>query len=474
VTGMTTGASVPYMAALQVAGQACVVIGGGAQALHKIRLLLDSGAHVVVIAAGVADEIRTLSESGSITWIARDYRRGDLAGAFVTINTVTHDAVQRSVWQEANEERVLLNTMDRAELCHFIAPAVVQRGPLQIAISTSGESPYVASTLRGVLEHLVGEEWGQLTSMIGSVRRRLRRKNVDLAAQTLAYKRLMRPDVREMLRRGEYAAAASLAAQFAEPEPPLTGHVSLIGAGPGDPRLLTLAAVDAISTADVVFHDALVDVRTLQFCAPAARIVDVGKRAGVSSARQHDITAAMIDTAHAGLAVVRLKGGDPFIFGRGGEELDALTSVGIPVTVIPGVSSATAAPAIAGIPLTKRGVATSVAFVTGQGSSGGVNPQLARIAATVDTLVVLMPLGTLATIVDTVTPVVGAQRAAALISSASTDQQQVVRAPLHGIVDAARDAAVQSPATLVIGEVAAPRDGFERAHAHSRPSAASA
>jgi uroporphyrin-III C-methyltransferase/precorrin-2 dehydrogenase/sirohydrochlorin ferrochelatase len=462
------------MAALQVEQQRCVVIGGGTAALPKIRMLLDGGADVAVVAPRVTGEIRILADSNAIAWIARDYRQGDLAGAFVAINTVIDDSLQRAVWQEANDSRVLLNTMDRAELCHFIAPAVVQRGPLQIAISTSGESPFVASTLRGVLERLIGDEWGQLTSMIGSVRRRLRRRNVDIAAQTAAYKRLLRADVRELLREGDYAAAASVATSMTESEPRVEGEVSLVGAGPGDPRLLTLAAVDALCGADLVLHDALVDSRTLAFCGPAARIVDVGKRAGASSARQQDINAAMIAAARDGLSVVRLKGGDPFIFGRGGEELDALTAAGIPVTIVPGVTSSTAAPAIAGIPLTKRGVATSVAFVTGQDRGGGVNRQLQRIAAAVDTLVVLMPLGTLTAIVDAVTPAVGAHRAAALISAATTQRQRVVRAPLDGIVEAARAAGVQSPATLVIGEVTAPRELPLAAGANALPAAASA
>ena len=453
--------NVPYMAALQVAGRRCVVIGGGEAAAVKVRLLLASDAEITLFAPRAVPELRGLARDGAINWIAREFRSGDLDGAFIAIDTVQHDAVQRAVSAEARTAGALLNTMDRAELCDFIAPAVVQRGPLQIAVSTSGESPYLAAHLRRVLERLIEPEWGQLTALIGTVRRRLRRRGVAVEAQTHAYRRLARPDVRKSLREGDYAAAAALAAALADDPAANAGHVTLVGAGPGDPRLLTLAAVDAIAGADVVLHDALVDAAVLRLCAPHAQVIDVGKRGGAGGARQQDIITAMRDAAHAGFDVVRLKGGDPFLFARGGEELQSLVDEGIDVTVIPGITAAMAAPAAAGIPLTQRGVASSVAFVTGHDRNGRVNPELDRIAKAVDTLVVLMPLGTLPGIVDVVIRAVGPTRPAAIISSATQAQQQVVRAPLEDLVAAARRAEVAGPATLVIGDVARPRQAPE-------------
>jgi uroporphyrin-III C-methyltransferase len=218
--------------------------------------------------------------------------------------------------------------------------------------------------------------------------------------------------------------------------------------------LLTLAARDLLATADTVFHDALVEPGTLALCDPEAELVDVGKRAGRPNPTQESITARMIRAAGAGKIVVRLKGGDPFLFGRGGEELADLIEAGIDTVVVPGVSSVMAAPAVAGIPLTYRGVAASVAVVTARSRNASVNlEQIQSAARAVDTLVVLMPLGRLADLVAGLIEVLGAERPAALVSGATTRDERTVRAPLRDIAEAARTAGIVAPATLIVGEV---------------------
>src|SRR6202035_2836784 len=223
---------------------------------------------------------------------------------------------------------------------------------------------------------------------------------------------------------------------YASDDSPPMGEVVIAGAGPGDPGLVTMATRAVLADADVVLHDALVDAEVLRLCGAQTRLVDVGKRAGRQSITQEHINQAMMVAASSGELVVRLKGGDPFLFGRGGEEVEALQRAGVPVRVIPGVSSALAAPAAAGIPMTHRGVAASVALVTGHRADGEL-ADLATIALGVDTLVALMPAH-LDAIEARLAAVLGSDRPAAIVSQATTAHQQVVRAPIGSIAAAAR------------------------------------
>jgi uroporphyrin-III C-methyltransferase len=259
-----------------------------------------------------------------------------------------------------------------------------------------------------------------------------------------------------MLRDGDADAASALALTIEQGArdsdgAAAMGEVVLAGAGPGDPDLLTVGARAVLADADVVFHDALISPDVLRLCGPRTRLVDAGKRAGRRSVSQAAINVAMIAAALDGNLVVRLKGGDPFLFGRGGEEVLALERAGIPVRVIPGVSAALAAPAAAGIPVTHRGVAASVAFMTGHRATDAP-ATLEDLARAVDTLVVLMP-SDLESLTTRLAAVLGPDRPAALVSEATTAQQRVVRAPIGRIAASARAAGLQPPSTLVVGEV---------------------
>jgi uroporphyrin-III C-methyltransferase/precorrin-2 dehydrogenase/sirohydrochlorin ferrochelatase len=443
-----------YPVTLQLRDRRCTVLGGGPLAAEKAHGLVRAAARVTVIAATPGREMVSLLDEGAITHIGRDYTPGDLAGSFLAIDASGDEQTNRLSFAEAEERGVLINVVDRPAQCHFHAPALVRRGPLSVAISTDGESPYLAGALRARLERIIGEEWGPFTAIVGGVRRRLRARGVPIAEQTPVYRRLLRSEVRDLLRDGHadearYTAAAIETAGV-RPRP---GSVALVGAGPGDPSLLTLAASELLAEAGAVFHDSLVDTRTLALCGPEARLVDVGKRGGRRSADQGWITAQLIEAARSGEDVVRLKGGDPFLFGRGGEELTALRQAGLDVVVVPGVSSALAAPAAAGIPVTLRGIASSLAVVTGSERDGSSSERLEAIARAVDTLVVLMPLGNLETICARLTAVLGPDRPAALVASATLREQEVVRAPIARIARAASEAGIASPATLVVGEV---------------------
>lgn len=442
-----------HLVALDLAGRRCVVLGGGEAAAGRVAALLPTGAVVTVVAAEVCAQLSRLASDGDITWLARDFRSGDLAGALIAYDSQDGPA-RPDVWAEAEHQRVLLNTADKPQLCHFYSAAMVRRGSLQIGVSTSGESPHVAAAVRARIESLIGEEWEELVSVVGRARRRLRRRGASHEHQARVYRRLLDPEVRRLMREeGTDIVEASVKADAVETR--RAGRVHLVGAGPGDVGLITRVACDLLANAEVVFADALVSDEVLGLCSPQARIVDVGKRAGGQQTAQRDIIEAMIAAARAGVDVVRLKAGDPFIFGRGGEELAALIAAGIEVRAVPGLSAALAAPASAHIPLTCRGVASSVALITGQDRDGKVPSNLSDLARAVDTLVILMPLANLEVILDQLQTVLGREWPAALVAGATTARERVIRAPLGRLVAAAQREEVASPATLIVGRVAA-------------------
>jgi len=423
-----------YPVFLDLAGQLCIVLGDGKFAVEKAAALREAGADVRVISS-------------------RDYRPGDLAGARLVVDASEDEEINRLSWQEAEAAGILINVVDRPAQCRFIAPAIVRRDPLLVAISTSGESPFLASMLRARIERWLGHEWGPFVALVGAVRRRLREQGLPISEQTRVYRRLLNSDVRSLLRARKTAEANRLAAGIAAARGDGAGRVALVGAGPGDPDLLTMKARDLIADADYVLHDALIAPETLALCGPDARLENVGKRGGHASTRQANINARLIELAGEGHHVVRLKGGDPFVFGRGGEELDDLRRAGIDVLIVPGISSALAAPAAAGIPVTRRGVASSVAITTAQG--GGSIERLADLARSADTLVVLMALGDLSLVASVLGRAVGGSRPAAVISNATLPDQRIASGTLDSIARLATEAAIAAPATLVVGDVVA-------------------
>jgi uroporphyrin-III C-methyltransferase / precorrin-2 dehydrogenase / sirohydrochlorin ferrochelatase len=421
-----------YPLFLDLRGQRCLVVGDGPLADEKVAGLRRSG----------ADVERTAG-----------FAPGSLDGVRLVIDASGDEVTGREVWAEAERLGVLVNVVDVPERCRFIAPAVVDRDPLVVAISTSGESPFLASALRARIERWLAPEWSPFVELVGRIRRRLRAQKLPLPEQTAIYRRLLRSNVRRLLARGSEMDATFEAAAIAEASAGRPGRVALVGAGPGDPGLLTLAAQELLFEADVVVHDALVSPGALAMCGPKTRLVDAGKRGGRPSVRQEDINSALIEAASQGLEVVRLKGGDPFVFGRGGEEMAALLAAGLDVVVVPGVSSVNAAPAAAGIPLTSRGVATSFAVTSLKaGEAVGAGSRLEALAQAADTLVLMMPLADLDELGARLARVLG-PRPAALVSAASLPGQQVIRGTVGDIAGAARRAQVEGPATLVVGEV---------------------
>ena len=436
--------------ALRLSGRRCLVVGGGEIAARKAHELLECGARVVVVSpewradfAGLEDTAAT-APVGHLTLRTRPFRRADLRGVFVAFAATDDPAVQETVWEEAERRGVLCNVVDVPSRCHFFVPAILRRGPLAIAVTTSGRSPLLAARVRDWIGERISDRAGVAVEALHRARRLVRALHPrEIHRRREALLRLHGPEVIEDVLAGRLdalearrrawwtgerrRAARPDAAERAESQ---TGSVSLVGAGPGDPGLLTLRAVERLRAAEVVFHDALVSEAILAFVPSSARRVSVGKRRGAAAMTQQDIEAALVREAQAGRTVVRLKGGDPFVFGRGGEEALALAGAGVPFEVVPGVSSGIAGPALAGIPLTHRGLASSAAFLTAHDLSADegatVRRRLRRLARGAETLVLFMAGSELSGVKSVLLAAGTSPRLpAALIESASTPEQKV-------------------------------------------------
>ena len=446
-----------FAAFLDLLNKKVVVVGGGKIATSKVRALLPCRPQpLLLIAPRASAFIRRAADAGQLRWLARDYAHGDLTGAALAFGATDDRDLNARVADEARELGIPVLAVDDVPNCDFIAPALVRRGDVTVAISTSGRSPAMARRTRERLERALPAYWGDLLDVAAAARERLG-----------ATRSLIEPDrwqtaldgeVEQLAESGALTEATEallrkLERSLFEPIEDHTGLVSLVGAGPGDPELLTLRAVQRLQAANVVVHDRLVPSAILDFAAKSAELVDVGKTPGGGGASQSEINALLVDLGRQGRRVVRLKGGDPFVFGRGGEEALALARAGVPFEVVPGVSSALAAPAAAGIPVTHRGLSPSVTIVNGHDADQHDWSALARSAGT---LVFLMAVEHLELIAERL---MSSGRSvvepAAVVQWATTPRQRVVAAPLSDIAAEARAAGLAAPAVLVVGQTAA-------------------
>jgi len=325
-----------YPAFLDLRGRRAVVIGGGAIAEQKVVGLLDAGARVTVISPSVSRRLEDLAAAGTLTIERRPYRPGDLAGAFLAIAATDDRAANRAVWTEAEARGVLLNAVDDLPHCSFIAPAIHRQGDVAVAVSTAGKSPALAVRLRERIGRLVGPEYATLLELLGELRAELALRVPDARIRTRLWYRIVDSDVIEWVRRGDVAGARArigrLVGAAEQPETRGAGIVYIVGAGPGDPGLITRRGLERLRAAEVVVYDRLVHPDLLEEAPPWAERIFVGKRPGSEghSLPQEQINTLLIETARGGRVVVRLKGGDPFVFGRGAEECEALRAAGVP------------------------------------------------------------------------------------------------------------------------------------------------
>jgi len=441
-----------YPVFLDLRGRRAVVVGGGAVAEQKVRGLVAAGAHVTVVSPDVTPALGALVGRNAIEVKRRPYRRGDLEGAWLAIAATDDRGTNGTVWAEAEQLGVPLNAVDDLEHCSFIAPAVHREGDITVAVSTAGKSPALAVRLRQRIARLVGRAEARLCELLGELRPELAERVPDAPARTDLWYRIVDSDVIDFVRRGDIEGARRRIAELVGPHPlspsPFGrgGTVYLVGAGPGDPGLITAKGLELLRSADVVVYDRLVSPALLaQAPAEAERIL--------RGTDQQDVNALLIDRAQEGLNVVRLKGGDPFVFGRGAEECEALRAAAVPYAVIPGVTSATAVPAAAGIPVTHRRVASGFAVVAGHECDGRSDLDWEALPR-VPTLVVLMGLAALPDVVARLRAQgAPADTPVAVIASGTLPEQRTVVGTLDDITELVAAVALEPPATIVVGEV---------------------
>jgi uroporphyrin-III C-methyltransferase/precorrin-2 dehydrogenase/sirohydrochlorin ferrochelatase len=435
-----------------------VVIGAGRIAEDKVEGLLAAEAQVTVVAPRLSSGLEALVSRGSVEAVRRPYRSGDLEGAFLAVAATNDREANRAVWAPAAPRGVLLNAVDDVDHCHFIAPAIHRRGDLTVAVSTGGKSPAVAARLRDRIAQLAGPEYEPWLTLLGSLRDDIARRVPDPAQRREVWYRIADSDARVLVAQGDLAGAQSridaiVSGAHAAGVERRDGVVYLVGAGPGDPELITRRGLALLRTAEVVVYDRLVGERLLGEAPPWAERISLAEGPRGAEQRQAWINDLLVARARAGLAVVRLKGGDPFVFGRGGEEVAALRAAGVRYAVIPGVSSAVAAAGAAEIPVTHRDHASAFAVVTAHEKDGAAGLDWDALAR-IPTVVVLMGLRALG---DVQTRLLAAGRSAhtpvAVVARATAPDARTVVATLGTIVDVAAAADLEPPATLVVGDV---------------------
>ncbi len=432
-----------YPVFLNLQGRSSVVVGGGAVAEQKVVGLLEAGARVTVVSPDLTWKLEDLAATGAIELRRRAYRRGDLNGAFIAIAATDDRGANADVWAEAEERGILLNAVDDLPHCSFIAPAVHRAGDIAVAVSTGGKSPALAVRLREQIRALIGREHAEFLDLLGELRPTVAARVPDHKVRTRLWYQIVDSDAVEYVRRGDLAGArrrieelVANAVSGDASEAPARGMVYLVGAGPGDPGLVTVRGLDVLRSA-----------------APWAERVFVGKRAEGHSVEQEKTNDFLIAAARRGQVVVRLKGGDPFVFGRGAEECEALQAAGIPFEVVPGITSAIAAPGAAGIPVTHRRYASAFAVAAGHECAGESDLDWGALAR-IPTLVFLMGLRGLPHIAARLLAHgVRPDTPAAVIASATLPEQRAVTGTLATIEALAAQAGLESPATLVVGEV---------------------
>ena len=441
-----------------LAGRRVLLVGGGEVAARKLRLLLDADARVRLVAPRVGDALVPLLQDPRVVHLAEPFATEHLQGVLLAVAATDDRAVNAAVAAAGREREVLVNVVDDVELSSFIVPAIVDRSPLVIAVSTGGAAPVLARLVREKLEVAIDGSFGALAVLLERWRARLKAAFPDLARRRQAYESAVRGAVAAHVRAGRAEAAEyELRALVAGGRAPAgVGTVTLVGAGPGDAGLLTLNGLRALQRADVVLHDRLVSPEVLDLARRDADRISVGKMAGGHSVGQGRIHELMLEHARAGRHVVRLKGGDPFVFGRGGEELECLAAHGIPFQVVPGITAALACGAYAGIPLTHREHAQSVRLVTAHTGEALAGLDWAALAEERQTLAFYMGVGGLAAIrANLLAHGRPASTPVAIVENGSRADQRVTLTTLGELDAVARDGGIRSPALVIVGEVAA-------------------
>lgn len=449
---------------LELKGASVLLVGGGNVGTRKARLLLAAGADLTVVAPQISEELAGLLEQAGGTWLQTEYdidnhAEDGLVHLFghlaLVVSATPSRSVNEHISNDARAHGIPVNVVDSPDLCTFIFPSIVDRSPLLIAISSSGRSPVLARLLRRKIEALIPAAYGRLADFAGNMRSVVKERIPEQTPRRLFWEETVEGTIGELVLAGrEHQAEKKLYEQLEAREHSPCGEVYLIGAGPGDPDLMTFKAVRLLQSADVVLYDRLVSDPIVNLARRDAERIYVGKARSDHTVPQQEINQLLVDLALQGKRVVRLKGGDPFIFGRGGEEIELLAENNIPFQVVPGITAASGAACYSGIPLTHRDYAQSVRFVTGHLKDGGIDHDWSQFQNTAETLVFYMGLAGLPVICEQLqehgraadTPI-------ALVERGTLIEQRVLTGTLATMVDVVAREQPRAPTLIIVGDV---------------------
>ncbi|MFZ2524979.1 MAG: siroheme synthase CysG [Candidatus Ferrigenium altingense] len=442
---------------MDVKGRLCLVVGGGEVAHRKASVLLAAGAAVRAVAPEFSAAFAALP---GVECIAGHFQPSHLDGAVLAIAATDDGAVNREVSQQARARNIPVNVVDNPDLCTFIMPSILDRSPLMVAFSSGGASPVLARMLRGKLETMIPQGYGRLTAFCARLRNTVKARVAEPAMRRIFWENVLEGAIAEKVLAGDEAGAETmLLGQLENGSAEQRGEVYLVGAGPGDPDLLTFRALRLMQKADVVVYDNLVAKPIVEMTRRDATRIFVGKQRGNHTLPQEEINDLLVRFAKEGKRVLRLKGGDPFIFGRGGEEIETLAEHGILFQVVPGITAASGVSTYAGIPLTHRDYAQSCIFVTGHLKDGSMNLDWDALARPKQTIVIYMGLHGLEMLCAKLiehglpdsTPV-------AIVQQGTTQNQRVIAGTLATLPGIAQVEKPQAPTLIIVGGVVTLRE----------------
>ncbi len=448
-----------------IKGRLCLVVGGGEVALRKAAVLKEAGARVKVVSPDLAEGFSHLPE---IEHVAARFSSQHLEGSALAIAATNDTAVNRQVSELAQARNIPVNVVDAPELCSFIMPAILDRSPIMVAFSSGGASPVLTRMLRGKLETMIPQSYARLAGFAERFRDKVKKRVTNPAKRRIFWETVFDGVVAEKVLTGDEASAEQMLRQMLADEDNIQrGEVYLVGAGPGDPDLLTFRALRLMQKADVVVYDNLVAKPIVDMTRRDAQRIYVGKKRAEHTMQQEDINELLVRLAKEGKRVLRLKGGDPFIFGRGGEEIETLAAHGVPFQVVPGITAASGVASYAGIPLTHRDHAQACVFVTGHLKDGTMNLDWDLLARPRQTVVVYMGLHGLETLCSKLvehglpgtTPI-------AIVQQGTTPHQRVVTGTLATLPHEPKVSELHAPTLIIVGGVVTLRDKLAWFHPH--------
>jgi uroporphyrin-III C-methyltransferase/precorrin-2 dehydrogenase/sirohydrochlorin ferrochelatase len=456
---------------VKLKGQDCLVVGAGEIAARKIELLARAGAKITVIAQKISPQVSNLEASYPLNLLQKSFTPTDLRDYRLVVSATDNNETNQLIAKTAREQNILVNVVDNPDLCSFIFPAIIDRSPVIAAVSSGGAAPVLARLLRARIESIIPPAYGQLAQLAEKFRHNVKKHIKEPAQRRIFWENIFQGSVAELVFAGNEQGAEQQLQQalIKQKDSVSLGEVYLIGAGPGAPDLLTFRALRLMQQADVIVYDHLVSPEILDLARRDSEKIYVGKQRQKHTLPQESINTLLADLAKAGKRVVRLKGGDPFIFGRGGEEIETLMQQGINFQVVPGITAASGCATYAGIPLTHRDHAQSCTFVTGHLKDNSINLNWTHLAAPNQTIVIYMGLVGLEKICQSLIAH-GSPKdlPVALIQQGTTTNQRVITGTLETLPVTIAGLNIKPPTLIIIGTVVTLHDKlnwFHSAHA---------